>query len=188
MTNKYLTVSITVIYDRWFSILSYQLMKRLTNPTCFDKCANSSHWQKTARRDKITRQNSLISLNHHRKLTSNLHWLYSSLKSPLCWFCASTHPVYCRDMCVMSSLTKPARPRPKCRSTLFVCVEAAAILEDHHTHTYAQPGLLRGWLTEQRLYLHFTDWQIRIMYPLRSTAEPTQSQRHAGFHQADSFF
>ncbi len=137
---------------------------------------------------KITWQNCLISLNHHRKLTSNLHWLYSSLKSPLCWFCASTHPVYCRDMCVMSSLTKPARPRPKCRSTLFVCVEAAAILEEHRTHTYAQPGLLRGWLTEQRLYLHFTDWQIRIMYPLRSTAEPTQSQRHAGFHQADSFF
>ncbi len=82
----------------------------------------------------IMLQNSLISLNHHKTLTSHLHWLYSSLKNPLYWFCASTHPAYCRDMCVTSSLTKPARPRPKCRYTLFVCVEAAAILEEHHTH------------------------------------------------------
>ncbi len=110
----------------------------------------------------IMLQNSLISLNHHKTLTSHLHWLYSSLKNPLYWFCASTHPAYCRDMCVTSSLTKPARPRPKCRYTLFVCVEAAAIWKNT-THTYAQPGLLRGRLTEQRLYLHFTDWQIRIM-------------------------
>lgn len=77
---------------------------------------------------------NIMLLNHHKTLTSHLHWLYSSLKNPLYWFCASTHPAYFRDMCVTSSLTKPARPRPKCRYTLFVCVEAAAILEEHHTH------------------------------------------------------
>lgn len=109
--------------------------------------------------------NGLVSLNHHKTLTSHLHLLYSSLTDPLYWFCASTYPAHCRDMCVKFSLTKPSGTRPTIRSTVFVCVDAAAILEEEHTHThtYAQPGLLRVRLTEQRLYLHFTDWQIRII-------------------------
>ncbi len=110
----------------------------------------------------IMLQNSLISLNHHKTLTSHLHWLYSSLKNPLYWFCASTHPAYCRDMW-SHPLLQNLPDQGRNVDIHYLCVWKQQPFWKNTTHTYAQPGLLRGRLTEQRLYLHFTDWQIRIM-------------------------